>query len=868
MRLANLHDRIASLLPIGVHSRSFAVKFMMRPAGERWNRVKELFEAAVDLALNERATLLNKECDGDEALRREVESLLESDSQTDGFIEEPVLEMPRDLFADAPEESLVGRQFGAYQIIREIGRGGLGSVYLAARADDEYRKEVAIKLVRRGLDTEDILRRFRNERQILAQLDHPNIARLIDGGTTDDGLPYFVLEYVNGEPIGAYCDARGLGTTERLNLFRKVCAAVTYAHQNLVIHRDLKPSNILIASDGEPKLLDFGIAKLLGPEEEALAPTMAGQRVMTPEYASPEQVKGEKITTASDVYSLGVLLYELLTGRRPYRLKTRTAEEIVRAITEQEPARPSTAIASADHPQSSILHSRSLRGDLDNIVLMAMRKDPARRYTSVGQFSEDIRRHLAGLPVVARKDTVTYRTSKFVTRHRIGVAAAALILLSLVAGIVATLIQVRTARHERARAEAVSVFLGRTLNASNPDRNPNGQPTVKDLLDDASKRLTTEELSDQPEVKAELQRIIGESYSSLGQYDLAEQNFTAALQTQTRIAGEDAIPSLKTGVAMATLWSGAKGEYAKANKFYLAKLPRLRAEQKKGTIHADYLVAALNGFALLRRVQGDSKGAEILLREELTLQPLVSPERRNSIGVAQAILALTLADQGKFDEAITIVRDKVVAIRATKAEAGAELAANLTGLGSFLLENGQTGESLENLREAEAIYRKLYSAANLQLGDNLRLQAQALFSEAKHSEAEARINETLKIYRAATSEKFINYATALMVQGLIYSRTDRIDEAEKLLREAVRIRTENMPETHFLRATGNGALGEFLTAQGRFPEAETFLLASYESLKKSQAENSPRTRLALQRLASLYEAWNKPEQAARYRREG
>ena len=838
----------------------------MQSANERWARVKELFEAAADLAPNDRAALLNKECDGDDLLRREVESLLESDSQTDGFIEEPVLEMPRDLFPEVSEESLVGRQFGAYQIIREIGRGGLGAVYLAARADDEYLKEVAIKLVRRGLDTDDILRRFRNERQILAQLDHPNIARLIDGGTTDDGLPYFVMEYVNGEPIGAYCDAHLLTTTERLNLFRKVCAAVTYAHQNLVIHRDLKPSNILVAADGEPKLLDFGIAKLLGPDEEALAPTMAGQRVMTPEYASPEQVKGERITTVSDVYSLGVLLYELLTGRRPYRLKTRTAEEISRAITDQEPARPSTAIARGDgNSKSQTPNPKLLRGDLDNIVLMAMRKDPARRYTSVGQFSEDIRRHLAGLPVVARKDTVTYRTSKFVTRHRIGVAAAALILLSLVAGIVATLIQVRTARHERAKAEAVSVFLGRTLNASNPDRNPNGQPTVKDLLDDASNRLATEELSDQPDVKAELQRIIGESYSSLGQYDLAEQNFTAALQTQTRIAGEDAIPSLKTGVAMATLWSGAKGEYAKANKFYLAKLPRLRAEQKKGTIHADYLVAALNGFALLRRVQGDSRGAEILLREELTLQPLVSPERRNSIGVAQAILALTLADQGKFDEAIKIVRDKVVAIRAKTPEAGAEMAANLTGLGSFLLENGQTGESLEDLREAEAIYRKLYSAANLQLGDNLRLQAQALFFEAKHSEAEARINETLKIYRAATSEKFINYATALMVQGLIHSQTGRIDEAEKLLREAVRIRTENMPETHFLRATANGALGEFLTAQARFPEAETFLLASYESLKKSQAENSPRTRLALQRLANFYEAWNKPEQAGRYR---
>ena len=835
----------------------------MPPASERWTRVKELFEAAVDLAPNERVTLLNNECDGDDALRREVESLLASDAQTDGFIEQPVLEMPRNLFPESPDESLVGRQFGAYQILREVGRGGLGAVYLAARADDEYRKEVAIKLVRRGLDTEDILRRFRNERQILAQLDHPNIARLIDGGTTDDGRPYFVMEYVNGQPITAYCESHSLNPTERLDLFRKVCAAVTFAHQNLVIHRDLKPSNILVAADGEPKLLDFGIAKLLGPEEEALAPTMAGQRAMTPEYASPEQIKGERITTASDVYSLGVLLYELLTGRRPYRLKTRTPDEISRAITTQEPERPSSAVTKVDHPPSSIINPRSLRGDLDNVVLMAMRKEPARRYASVGQFSEDIRRHLAGLPVVARKDTVSYRAGKFVSRHRIGVAAAALILLSLLGGIIATLIQVQTARRERAKAEAISIFLGKTLNASNPDRNAKGQPTVQDILQDASRRLATEELSDQPEVRAELQRIIGESYLSLGKYDLAEQNLTAALETQTRVTGEDGIAALRIGVSLASLWAAAKGDYAKANKFYTAKLPLLRAEQKKGTLSADYLSSALNGFALLRRAQGDSREAEKLLREELTLIPFVSSE--NNGGVAQAVLALTLADQGKFDEAIKIVREKIAAIREKKNEASSELAANLTGLGSFLLENGQTGESLDGLREAEGIYRKLYSDANLQLGDNLRLQAQALFSKAKYPEAEARITETLKIYRTATNPKFINYATALMVQGLIFSQTARTDEAETLLREAVRIREENMPETHFLRATANGALGEFLSAQSRFSDAEPFLLASYESLKKSQTANSPRLKRALQRLANLYDAWNKPEQAAPYR---
>ncbi len=833
----------------------------MRPADERWARVKELFEAAVDLDPNKRATLLEQECCGDEALRVEIESLLESDERADGFIEQPAFAIPHDLFPANAEEPFVGRQFGAYQIIREIGRGGLGAVFLAARADDEYRKQVAIKLIRRGLDTEDILRRFRNERQILAQLDHPNIARLIDGGTTDSGLPYFVMEYVQGEPINAYCDAHALPTTERLNLFCKVCAAVTYAHQNLVIHRDLKPSNILVTPEGEPKLLDFGIAKLLSSGEELFTQTIPALRVMTPEYASPEQVKGEKIMTTSDVYSLGVLLYELLTGQRPYRLKTRKPEEIARAITEQEPERLSTALL---HDSRFTSHdARALRGDLDNIVLMAMRKEPARRYASVGQFSEDIRRHLEGLPVIARKDTVSYRASKFVSRHRIGVAAAALVLLSLVGGIVATLLEVRTARRAEAKAEAISGFLQKTLEASDPSVNSGGQPTVKDLLDDASKRLATAELSDQPEVRAELQRIIGATYLSLGQYDPAQQNLSAAFQTQTRISGASGIETLKTGVLIASLWAGAKGDYAKANQFYLANLPRLRAEQKKGTISADYLGVALNGFALLRRAQGDSKDAESLVREKLALPPSVSPGKKSGLRFARAILALTLADQGKFDEAIKIVRDEIVSLR-REAAAGSELAANLTGLGSFLLENGQTGESLKNLHEGEAIYRKLFNAASLQLGDNLRLQAQASLAERNYPAAETCINETLKIYRAATSPRYINYATALMVQGMIYSQTGRTEEAEKLLREAVRIRTENVPQTHFLRATANGALGEFLTAQKRFPEAETFLLASHESLRESQAANSPRTRLALQRLVALYGAWGKPEEAARY----
>jgi tetratricopeptide (TPR) repeat protein len=347
-----------------------------------------------------------------------------------------------------------GQRVDRYRIVREIGRGGMGAVYLAERADEQYEKRVAIKLIKRGMDTESVLRHFRNERQILASFDHPNIARLFDGGTTEDGLPYFVMEYVEGVPIEKYCQAHRLSLIERLKLFREVCAAVIYAHRHTVIHRDIKPSNILVTSEGTPKLLDFGIAKILQPGAgpEALM-TMTGVRPMTPEYASPEQVRGEPVTTASDVYSLGVVLYEVLTGCSPYHLASHSLRDVERAIIEQEPTKPSTTVAEGEDSKSEVRKPKSLRGDLDNIVLMALRKEPARRYQSVEQFSEDIRRYLEARPILARTDTVGYRAGKFVRRNTVATAAAALVFLSLLGGVIATTWQAHRANLAKARAE-------------------------------------------------------------------------------------------------------------------------------------------------------------------------------------------------------------------------------------------------------------------------------------------------------------------------------------------------------------------------------------------------------------------------------
>jgi serine/threonine protein kinase/tetratricopeptide (TPR) repeat protein len=426
-----------------------------------WEHVKELFHDAVELTPEERDAFLDVHCGEDASLRDAVEGLLRADAEGPTLLEHSPLAFVRDGFA-ADEAGSAPRRIGPYRILRELGSGGMGTVYEAVRDDEHFQQRVAVKLIRRGLDSDpDILRRFHNERQILASLNHPNIARLFDGGMTEDGRPYFAMEYVEGSPIDEYCANAGLDTAARLRLFRTVCAAVAYAHQNLVVHRDLKPSNIVVTDDGTVKLLDFGIAKLLATDEDpAMTQTATQHAAMTPAYASPEQVRGLRVTTASDVYSLGVVLYELLTGRRPYDFDGRRADEMARVVCEAEPQRPSALAVQTTEPDArrstrpaaSSLR-RHLRGDVDNIVLLALRKDPARRYSSVELFSEDIRRHLEGLTVSARADTFSYRAAKFIERNRASAVAAALIVLTLVVGIVGTTWEAVRASRERERAE-------------------------------------------------------------------------------------------------------------------------------------------------------------------------------------------------------------------------------------------------------------------------------------------------------------------------------------------------------------------------------------------------------------------------------
>lgn len=422
---------------------------------EKWNKIKEVFTLVADLPTGERELALRKSANGDDEILRAVEKLLasEENSKNDSFDD-------LSLVSRGDEKEAVERKekIGNYKILRKIGTGGMGEVYLAERVD--ISQKVALKIIRRGADSDVILRRFRREQEILAALEHPFIARLIDVGITPDGVPFLAMEYVEGADLTAYAQGENLSTNERLILFRKICAAVSYAHSRLVVHRDLKPSNILITKDGEPKLLDFGISKLISETDSAEEiGTVTSLGMLTPNYASPEQFRGETVSTSTDVYSLGVILYELLTGALPYDVTNRRIDEVARIVCETAPRRPSDSfthsrLVESTKPRPKNQTSKFLRGDLDNILLKSLRKEPARRYSSVEQFSEDLRRHVEGLPVTARPDTFSYRAEKFVRRNAVSVGAGALVFLILIGALLGIYSQYARAERQRVLAES------------------------------------------------------------------------------------------------------------------------------------------------------------------------------------------------------------------------------------------------------------------------------------------------------------------------------------------------------------------------------------------------------------------------------
>jgi serine/threonine-protein kinase len=840
---------------------------------QRAERVAQLVKSAVDRGPETRAAFLDEECGSDPAMRAEIESLLQEDEGASLFLEVPALHLAA---ASLVREGAfhAGQTIGDYEIVSLIGSGGMGEVYLAE--DRELHRKVALKLVRRDMASEDMIRHFKREEHLLASLNHPNIAQLYGGGVSADGIPFFAMEYVEGERLDQYCHERGLATNERLQLFRKVCSAVTYAHQHLVIHRDLKPTNIRVTPEGEPKLLDFGIAKLLDSEDApSSSQTLTLQGVMTPEYASPEQVAGGSITTASDVYSLGVVLYKLLTGQSPYRTGTNRPEEIARAITDQEPTRPSAAIlksiSAPRHESRFTTHdSRSLRGDLDNIVLMAMRKEPARRYTSVGQFSEDVRRHLEGLPVFARKDTVAYRATKFVRRNKIGVAAAAVVFLTLIGGIVATIREAKIATVERdrarrqaAKAERVTTFLQNVLGFSDPgwaSSNPkrNREASVSEALVEAARRAETD-LANEPEALAALHFTIGTSYRVQGRYGEAEPHLRKALEIRRRVLGPTNLETAQSMIVLAE-WCVLNARYAEAEPLFRDALPVFRAAHD-----TKWLAIALNDYGVLKSTVGDHAGAERLLREGLQISAGLTGADRAPRAIMYAGLGAARRDQGDLVGGAELTQKAIDEFRALPGEPRSEMAFALRNLASIRQLQGDFERAESLLRESFELFRKTLGENHQSSAYPLMMLAEVYYRRENYENARIEIEHAMQIQRNVLPADHIDLTWSRLTLGKILMRTGALGEAESTLRSVVERLEQTLPHDHPGTAAARGALGECLVIETRYAEAEPLLVDSYKVFQARVGSADPRTQTARVRLLKLYEAWGKPDEAARYR---
>jgi len=701
---------------------------------DRLRAVESIFHDALDIEPPNRDEFVRARCADDAGLRRDVEALLAAHATAGEFIESPIARLDAQAFEEEADR-LIGQRIGHWELVKRIGSGGMGAVYLARRADRQFEQQAAIKLIKRGMDTEAVLRRFRNERQILAGFDHPNIARLLDGDTTDDGLPYFVMEYVEGLPIDQYCERQALDVTQRLQLFRQVCAAVSYAHRRAVIHRDLKTSNILVTSDGTPKLLDFGIARLLeAPDVPAAPATMLEQRVMTPDYASPEQLRGEPVTTASDVYSLGVVLYRLLTGQPPYRLKTRTPEEMERTVGKTEPRRPSAAIDATN--------AKRLRGDLDNIVLMALRKEPERRYPTVEQLSEDVRRHIESLPVLARRDTFAYRTAKFVRRNTAATIAASLVVLSLVGGLVAASWQAQRARAQEAIAVAEKARAERRFNEvrqlahavifdyHDAVRDLSGATAIRArLVKDGLAYLDS--LAGEASGDPKLQRELAAAYDRLGD-----------------VRGE-VYGSASTGDL-----AGAIESYSKALRIresLLAASPHDVQDRRDVALSYRKLGGQLTGTGdAARGIEYLRKG--VAVEEQLAADQPDNLDIRQELGAAYNLLGMSLEDFGNIGGALEVhrkalaVRESLVAAEPANRKFRRGLAVTLISVGRGLAMSGDFQGGIAGNRQALPISEALL-AEDVDNVDYRRLVAIVYQNDGDYREMAGDIDGALQSFR-------------------------------------------------------------------------------------------------------------------------
>ncbi len=869
---------------------------------ERWQRLAPLLDDALDLPSDARAAFLDAACrtpDGapDLALRADLEQLLAADDEAGDFLDDSAADWAATLIEDieraTAEPSLeAGEPVGPYRVVRTLGQGGMGTVYLAERADGQFEQRVALKLIRPGMGRHEILRRFLQERQILARLQHPNIARLLDGGITAEGQPYFAMEFVDGQPITEYCDERRLGLGERLRLFRAVAEAVAYAHRNLVVHRDIKPSNILVTADGVPKLLDFGIAKLLHEtdSEDTLIETQAGLQVMTPEYAAPEQVRGDPVTTATDIYALGVALYELLTGHRPYYFERRTPAEIERVVCEQEPIRPSSVVvlsqdvrkpdgtvetvnpedvgAARAEPVSRL--RRRLSGDLDTILLKALRKEPHRRYASAEVMVEDLRRYQDGHPVTARKETIGYRVRKFVRRHRVGVATATALVVFLVAGLAGTLIQTRAVEREAERTEAVKEFLLSLFELSDPSERADGTISAHELLAQGAARVE-DELAGEPALQAEMMTVLGEIYVKLGNFDQAQSLYERALALRRSVfdaesaevgASLHALSALaldrsdfdeaerqgRAALAIQQKALGARhptvavtmgtlaltllreGKYDEAEPLFREALAISRAAH--GDQHRE-VAALLNDFVLLRRAQGEYGDAERLARESLALHQALLGDDHLMTATAKNNLAIVLRDQDKLDEAEQLYRQVLAFDRERLGEDHPYTATVTNNLAAILKERGAYDEAEVLLHRVLAADLKQFGPKHRYVALVQRHLAVVNLAQGDLVEAGRLAQASLELNRELFGEQHPSVGESYATLADVLQALGEYDDAGPLYEHALSVLRATLPPDHPDIATALLGQGRLLGAQGQIAEAEPLLR---ESLRIRQAK--------------------------------
>jgi serine/threonine protein kinase len=760
---------------------------------DRWQQVKGALGDAMALSGPARVGYLERLGASDPALRAELESLLQADQDAGtGFLGSPAAAL---LETPSLANQYAGRRLGPYRLLEEIGSGGMGEVYRAERVDQEYVHQVAVKLVRAGADAQFLGPRLRVERQILAAFEHPNIARLLDGGTTEEGIPYLVMELIEGEPITAYCDRHRLGLDARLQLFLVTCSAVQYAHQRAVIHRDLKPSNILVTADGTPKLLDFGIAKIL---ESGAVPvrgdlTINAVRLLTPDYASPEQLKGDPVTAASDAYSLGVILYELLTGIKPHGDRARVMQDAAAAVPNPVPTRPSLTVRGRDEAgalrqDSPEGLSRRLRGDLDNIVLMALRQEPERRYATVDRLAEDIRRYLGYLPVSARAPTLQYRAAMFGKRHKVGVAATALTALVLIAGLIVTVRETFIARAALARAEdeasasqRVSDYLVSLFEQANPEKS-GGQALDMHALVARAQAQIDPELSSQPALRARMLSAVGALHCEIGQFKPCEQDLEQALDIE-HIAGSAGDPLLRaqTELRLATAYNDAE-RTSEALALLHDALPVFEAQQPPDTQSEAAVWSAigkaywetepLRAIAALRRARALESG----------------PHGEDTVASADILgmLAIANAQALRWNDALALARARVELVRAHFNTADVRYFDALNDYAEVAQEAGSYDEATQAWEQVLAGYERIFGRGSDRYIDTELSLGDVLFRRNRLRESISWFQRSVDGYRAQESLHRERYIGSLFALSHVLWMYGDYQSAASAAREAYR----------------------------------------------------------------------------------